>query len=382
MRLLRWGDGTKWGDINARFGSPSYVLEPGDPGYRIPPDDPALSSSSIKTRKNTAMSSNATPENRTLLVPLATRIHAGQTAIGATIGLAHHLAPEMDLLIKKLTGDPAATDGSAANKGSQLVYRDCVTATEDAEADLIVLSDGSVKDTLYGYQKVLQGIHGRKANADWVAAGFAPGTTAVPRSHDARLVLLQTMRAYLAAHAAYQTDLPRKDLPPLPIRPAAALALSEQMTAAQALIAAREGEQELCKNARDLDLDALYTEVSETIAEIDGQLEDDDPRYLQFGLNIPANPSLPEAVASLTATSAGPEKELLEWPYAARVEFFRLWVKREGVDEDFVKVADPRDLAYTLKNLPAGTVYAAYVEAVNAAGAGPASPTVTRTAGV
>ena len=36
MRLLRYGDGTKWGDPNTRWGSPSYVLEPGDPGY-VPP---------------------------------------------------------------------------------------------------------------------------------------------------------------------------------------------------------------------------------------------------------------------------------------------------------------------------------------------------------
>lgn len=33
MRVLRWGDGTKWGDPNAYWGNPSYVLEPGDPGY-------------------------------------------------------------------------------------------------------------------------------------------------------------------------------------------------------------------------------------------------------------------------------------------------------------------------------------------------------------
>jgi len=36
---MRWGDGTKFGDPNARWGSPSYVLEPGDPGY-VPPISP------------------------------------------------------------------------------------------------------------------------------------------------------------------------------------------------------------------------------------------------------------------------------------------------------------------------------------------------------
>ena len=36
MKFLLWGDGTKYGDPNAHWGSPSYVLEPGDPGY-VPP---------------------------------------------------------------------------------------------------------------------------------------------------------------------------------------------------------------------------------------------------------------------------------------------------------------------------------------------------------
>ena len=39
MRVMRWGDGTKFGDPNTRLGSPSYVLEPGDPGY-VPPISP------------------------------------------------------------------------------------------------------------------------------------------------------------------------------------------------------------------------------------------------------------------------------------------------------------------------------------------------------
>jgi hypothetical protein len=36
MRTLRWDDGTKWDDPNAYWGDPSYVLQPGDPGY-VPP---------------------------------------------------------------------------------------------------------------------------------------------------------------------------------------------------------------------------------------------------------------------------------------------------------------------------------------------------------
>ncbi len=40
MRPIFWGDGTRWGDPNVYWGSPSYRLEPGDPGYVDNPDFP------------------------------------------------------------------------------------------------------------------------------------------------------------------------------------------------------------------------------------------------------------------------------------------------------------------------------------------------------
>jgi len=39
MKTIKYGDGTKFGDPNARWGSPSVRLEPGDPGY-VPPTPP------------------------------------------------------------------------------------------------------------------------------------------------------------------------------------------------------------------------------------------------------------------------------------------------------------------------------------------------------
>ena len=33
MKFIHYGDGTRYGDPNVYWGSPSYRLEPGDPGY-------------------------------------------------------------------------------------------------------------------------------------------------------------------------------------------------------------------------------------------------------------------------------------------------------------------------------------------------------------
>src|SRR5437870_13878128 len=43
MKILTWDSGYRYGDPNLRWGNPSYVLEPGDPGYVPPPGSAPLS---------------------------------------------------------------------------------------------------------------------------------------------------------------------------------------------------------------------------------------------------------------------------------------------------------------------------------------------------
>lgn len=379
MRILRWDDGTRFDDLNAYWGEPSYVLEPGDPGYRIPPPEPgALSSHKTHPR---AMSINTTPTNRVVLLSLGHRIHAGQVTNAVSVGLMRHLAPAMDAALKKLEGDPAGDPGSAALKGSQLVYRDSVDATGASVSALGDLSDGTVKTWLDGYRSVMEGVHGKKANDGWVSAGFPAGSTAVPKKHELRHTLIGAARANLAGHVGYEASLPQGSGPNLAITAAQALTLWTQMQTAFTLITTREGEQAVTKASRDTDVDGLYEEVSMTIAELRDCLEDADARWELFGLNIPANPNAPEGVASLTVTAAGAGREHAEWPYAVRADYYRLFLKRTGVDTDFVNVADPRDLEYTLKGLTAGSTIEVYVVPMNDGGAGPASPTVTKVVG-
>lgn len=373
MRPILWGDGTKWDDPNARWGSPSYVLEPGDPGY-VPPSPPPPLPIQPKPR---IMSSNATPQNRIILLSLAHRIHAGQVAHGVSVGLHHHTAAIMDTKIKALEGDPAATAGTPARSGSQLVFKNAGDATGEAQSALADLSDGPVKTWLEGYKKVLQGLHGSKASSAWEAAGFPAGTTAVPRQHDLRDALLNAASAYLSLHPAHEASLPQLSGPALAITSAEATALHNAMQAAKTLIDTRQSAQAAAKLARDADVEALYQEVSGTIGELGDLLSVTDPRWELFGLNIPANPTAPLGVASLTLTEAGAGRLLAQWPYAVRAEYYRLFLKRVGIDEEAVNIADPKDLGYTLKDLAPGTTVEVHVVPMNDAGAGPASPTVT-----
>lgn len=375
MRTIRWDDGTRWNDPNARWSDPSYVLEPGDSGYVN--TSPATGANPDKKGNRTM---NETPENQRVLLAVAKKIRAGAATLQDVIGLHHHRDTTLNAAILKLEGDPAAAPGSNANKGSQLVYKSCEDAAKDARSALKALSDGTVKTLLSAYRDVLERIHGKKYNAGWAAAGFTDGVS-VPREHDKRQSLLAAMRSYLAANAGYEVSLPQPGGTPLAVTAAAALALGATFQAAFDLINSSEAEQANCKNARDADKKALFDEVSGTVRELSGLLAVDDPRWENFGLNIPANPNPPEPVTAVTLTTVAPGREELAWTAATRATYYRLFVKVDGVDADFRFLKRDNDLDHTLTDLTPGTTISAYVIAANPGGEAVPSPTVTKVVG-
>jgi hypothetical protein len=301
MKPVTFNSGIRFGDVNLRWGDPSYLLEPGDPGYVN--TAPATSGGGSAKKKGTR-TMNETPENQKVLLALAKKIRAGAASLQDTIGLHHHRDTTLNTAILKLEGDPAAAPGSNANKGSQLVYKSCEDAAKDARSALKALSDGTVKTLLTAYRDVMERIHGKKHNAGWSAAGFTDGVS-VPREHDKRQSLLAAMRSYLAANAGHEASLPQPSGPPLAVTAAAALALGVTFQAAFDLVNTREAEQANCKNLRDADKRGLFDEVSGTIRELGDLIAADDPRWEAFGLNIPANPNPPEPVSAATLTAVG-----------------------------------------------------------------------------
>ncbi|MCX6858356.1 MAG: fibronectin type III domain-containing protein [Verrucomicrobia bacterium] len=379
MRIVRFDQGFKFDDPNIYFGAtddaPAYQLEPGDPGYKN--TAPATGALQPHTRSK-AM--NETPENPKLLLALAKVMCSGATQLQDIIQLHHHRDTTLQPAILKLEGDPAAAPGSNANKGSQLVYKLCEDAAKNARSARKTLSDTTVKTLLEGYHDVIKRVHGRSHNTGWSAAGFTDGTS-VPREHPKRQSLLATMRSYLAANPAHETTLPQPSGPALAVTAAAALALMPTFQAAFDLVAQLESDQENCKNLRDADLTALSDEVSGTTAELRQLLAADDPRWETFGLNIPAHPNVPLAVASATLTSLGEGREALSWLPAVRATYYRLFLKVHGVDDDFRFIKRDEDLDHTFTGLTPGSTISVQVIAANAGGEAAPSPTVTKVVG-
>ena len=92
-------------------------------------------------------------------------------------------------------------------------------------------------------------------------------------------------------------------------------------------------------------------------------------------------PNPPGGVTSLSITAAGAGRELAAWTYAVRAEYYRLFLKRVGVDAEPVNITDPTDLEYTLKDLTAGATIEVHIVPMNDAGPGPESPMVSKVVG-
>ena len=129
MKPIRYGDGTRYGDKNARWGNPSYLLQPGDPGYVA---SPPISTLPLKPKKrphtvNTDYIPQSYPnlhawlakQDTELTAPLATTIGmtaaertAYLAAVGAILPAATAITDLMEQLEEKTTDFPGILDAN------------------------------------------------------------------------------------------------------------------------------------------------------------------------------------------------------------------------------------------------------------------------------
>ena len=104
-------------------------------------------------------------------------------------------------------------------------------------------------------------------------------------------------------------------------------------------------------------------------------LAEDDPRWEEFGLNVPANPSAPEAIEDLTLTALGGGKAFAQWTYATRSTGSRVLLKRIGVDDEPVSIGTTAGRKKLITGLTVGQTIEVTVIAHNDGGDAPQSPT-------
>jgi hypothetical protein len=311
------------------------------------PDAPALPSRKRKKTSRHTMSSNPT------LRALADRLADGCHLHEATIGILHNTeaviraaiaglgTAEFQLGLKK----KAVDDAFAANQAAD-------------DAGLLVLTACKLRLA----QKL-----GQRWNGAWEPTGFPDQSTAVPNTMDARFTLLDKLKIYFTA-------TPANESAETGATAVACGAAWETLSTARQGVANAEQAQTDALDARRDAVDLLRKRVRGLIKELEELIADDDSRYEAFGLNIPANPSAPESVASVTAAPLGNGRFTATWPYATRAIRFRVETFIVNVDEDWKNKGSFKDLEAILKGFTAGQTVKVRIVAGNDGGDAAPSP--------
>ena len=357
MKTLTWDSGYTWNDPNLRWGNPSYILEPGDPGY-TPPTNIILP----KKGKHT-MSNNPISRTQTVVLAIAEDAADGATAIQDAVGLKQTRSPDLRTLIATLKGDPTAPSGSPAFLGLNFLYDQAKLATAAASAALRA-KDEEVKDFLTDARDVLKKILGTDWSPAWVTAGFTqPGSTAVPTTQDERFDSISISANYFTVNPSQESPGPA----PHPIITAArAQTLHTALSDARALTNARGDAQEAAKLARDAAFDTLRRRLIALVDELSLLLSDEDPRWETFGLNVPANPRAPDPAENLVLSLAGPHQVLAEWDRGTRSNDNRVLIQVVGVDAQYREYSKSGDATDELiKALPSNATLKVKIIALN-----------------
>ena len=326
-----------------------------DSGFWDEPAAPLFPIAPPKKRKTNrrTMASNPTPDNPDILRALADRLADGCHTHEVTIGILQNKEASIRAAIAALV---AADLDLGIKKHAVSTAYDEVQVADDA--GLVVLTNCKLR---LG-QKL-----GQRWSSAWEPTGFPSGSTAVPRTQDERFALLGALKAYFTAVPANESA---------EMGATAALCDAAQTTLSDKRQAVVDAEVAL--NAafavRTAAIDALRKRVRGLINELESLIADDDLRWEAFGLNIPANPSAPEPVTSVTAATLGNGRVEVSWPYATRATRYRVETFITGVDTEWQNKASAKDLEVILKGFTAAQVVKIRIIAFNDGGDAAPSP--------
>jgi hypothetical protein len=195
----------------------------------------------------------------------------------------------------------------------------------------------------------------------WDEAGFTSQSLAVPATLSLRMELLKSLEAYLTNHPAWQVAA-------LNLTQVQAAALHEALSTAVSAVNAAKGEQRLKRETRDAAAETLRNRLRGLIAELEQLIGAADARWIEFGLRVPDDDSLPEAPKNLVVTGGASGHLVANWPEAAFAERYRIYRQVVGVDQDFVLAATVTDNDADLNTFTPGAHVRVKVTALNARG--------------
>lgn len=324
-----------------------------DQGNWDEPSAPPLSPPKHKKTNRHTMSSNPTPDNNDVLRALSDQLADGCHTHEATIGILHNTEVVVRAAIASLS--QSEFDVGMKKAATSTAYT-ALEAADDAGREVLTACKLRLAQKL-----------GQRWSAAWEPTGFPSQSTAIPSTRDERFTLLDSLRIYF-------TNVPANESAETGATAAACLAAWTLLSDKRQAVANAESAQTTSFANRTAAEDALRKRVRGLINELGDLIADDDVRWEDFGLNIPANPSAPVAVASVVVVPASGSRLEVTWPYAVRAVRYIVQQLVVGVDTEFHTTANTKDLIAMLKGFTAGQVVKVRVISANDGGEAGPSP--------
>ncbi len=321
---------------------------------RLRKTEPALKPKPKNERKNKEMKNDIPKTNPELLTFAgAAAIGAGQ--YGAAIPLLQNTQTNINTDIQALV-DAIMAYGEGRTEFR--TRRDSVKAAVRTARVMLMLGRDSLKPQF-----------GNLFNESWL-----------PLGHNGSLEISEDPAQLLNLLRCYQEFLENNPMHELVTKDLTAVHLEALFTDLEAALGALNIQDTIVGNlmeTRDRKADKLRRRLRGLIEELYQNIDPLDQRWKAFGLNLPGAQETPDIVENVEAILIGPNAAALKWDNTARAEYYHVFKRVQGIDEDYILVGSPADLDFTLENLPSGKQIDIIVAAVNNGGEGERSVAVT-----
>lgn len=293
------------------------------------------------------MATNITPRGLGALLMEANSMASGLKLYGAELGITLIDEPRLRALAAEAAGK--ASDVGAAKSIRQ------------GAAKAVQQTDRAAARFLSAARLALTNFLGNCWSTAWEPTGFPDRSTKVPRIQSQRRELCEKLHVYFTSHpehevaafgvTAAQAEVHHKALG------AAHSTLNQETTVKGTKMKARaDVKRKLRKTVY-----ALKTYLKMT-------LPPDDSRWRSFGLNRPADGSVPEPVVSVTLTPGRQGEIGVSWERAKLATRYRVFAMVVGVDEEFKARVTVRDPKATLDGFTSGQRVKVRIVAANQSG--------------
>ncbi len=207
---------------------------------------------------------------------------------------------------------------------------------------------------------ILRPALGRKYSANWIGTGFT-GSLEVPYKPDELEPMVESLDSFLTAN-------PDKESASSNITALKANELYLALYGARSAVIGQEAANRTLLENQNSKFDTISKRLRGMVKELSQVLPPLDSRWLDYGFQIPGLQETPDRPGKITAILLGNNAVAVKWQAAARAEYYRVWVKVNGVDQDLRVVGSPLDLDFTIEGLPLNAVVQIGVSAINNGG--------------